>query len=269
MRKLLLILCVLLACPVAVAAQAARVEVPILVYHRFSATGDAMTVRTALFAAHLEYLRAHGYVVIPLRSLVEYLQGSGPALPEHAVVITADDGNESVFTDMFPLIKRYQVPVTLFIYPSAISNADYAMTWDQLRQMRDSGLVDIQSHTYWHPNFRVEKKRLSASVYENLVRVQLARAKEVLERELGRRVDMLAWPFGIYDDELIRRAKESGYVAAVMLERRHASRGDDLMALPRYIVTNADQGPRFARLLAGQAHKGAGNAPAGASRERD
>jgi hypothetical protein len=82
---------------------------------------NAMTVRTVTFRSQLDYLRRHGYPIIPLRTLVLYLLAQGPAPPPHAVVITADDGHESVFTEMLPIIREYQVPVTLFIYPSAIS----------------------------------------------------------------------------------------------------------------------------------------------------
>jgi hypothetical protein len=60
---------------------------------------------------------------------------------------------------------------------------------------------------------------------------------------------MLAWPFGIYDDELINKARTAGYVAALTLERRHASRSDSVMALPRYLITDRDRGTRFARLI--------------------
>lgn len=59
---------------------------------------------------------------------------------------------------MFPLLKKYQIPATLFIYPSAISNASYALTWDQLKEMKETGLIDVQSHTFWHPNFRACSK---------------------------------------------------------------------------------------------------------------
>lgn len=61
------------------------------------------------------------------------------------------------------------------------------------------------------------------------------------------------WPFGIYDEELIKKAVEVGYTAALTLERRHASDSDHLMALPRYLVTQADKGKAFERLLSGRA----------------
>lgn len=224
--------------------------VPILVYHRAGGVvADEMTVTTSVFASHLEYLRASGYTVISLRRLIAYLAGEAPPPPNRSVVITADDGHKSVFTDMYPLISRYRVPVTLFIYPSAISNAKYAMTWPQLREMRGSGLVDIQSHTYWHPDFRQEKKRLSRDAYEDFVRMQLNKSKEVLEQRLGGHVDMLAWPFGIYDHDLINRARQLGYIAGFTLERRHAGRSDNPMALPRYLVTARMQGALFGKLL--------------------
>lgn len=229
--------------------------VPILVYHRLGGVvADTMTVKTSVFASHLEYLKTNGYTVIPLRRLVAYIAGEAPPPPARSVVITADDGHKSVITDMFPLISRYHIPVTIFVYPSAISNAKYAMTWQQLSEMRDSGLVDIQSHTYWHPNFKQEKKRLSVNAYEEFVHMQMTKSKEVLEQRLGNHVDMLAWPFGIYDDELINNARQLGYVAGFTLERRHAGRSDNLMALPRYLMTDQVQGALFGKLLATPSH---------------
>ncbi len=242
----------------------ADAAVPILVYHRFGkVVADAMTVKTTVLAAHLEYLHTHGYTVIPLRDLVEYLMGEAPPPPARSVVITADDGHKSVYTDMFPLITRYHVPVTLFIYPSAISNAKYAMTWRQLGEMRASGLVDIQSHTLWHPNFRHEKKRLSPDAYEKFVRTQMARSKEVLEQRLGGRVDMLAWPFGIFDQELMKMATQAGYVAGFTLVRRNAGRAENLMALPRFLMTEQMQGRAFERLVDSSSGQGRQTSAAG------
>ncbi len=225
-------------------------RIPILVYHRFGPTvADAMTVRTADFAAQLEYLRKNGYHVIPLREVVAYARGEAHP-PTRALAIAADDGHRTVFTDMFPLVERYRVPVTLFIYPSAISNASYAMTWEQLRRLKETGLFDIQSHTYWHPNFKVEKRRLSPAEYEAFVRMQLSKSKRALDARLGLNVDMLAWPFGIHDDELIRMAREAGYVAGFTIVRASVVRGDNVMALPRYLMTDEMRGRAFEEFIA-------------------
>ncbi len=227
-----------------------EVHVPILLYHRFGpVVSDSMTVTTAVFRSHLDYLRANGFTVIPLRQLVDYYLKKGPPPPAGSVVIVADDGHKSVYTEMLPLVKKYRVPVTLFIYPSAISNAPYAMTWAELREMRKTGLFDVQSHTFWHPNFRKEKNRLTSAEYERFAVMQLRKSKDRLEKELGGRIDMLAWPFGICDGELISRAADAGYISAFTIERRHAAGGDDVMKLPRYLMRNADRGKAFETLL--------------------
>jgi peptidoglycan/xylan/chitin deacetylase (PgdA/CDA1 family) len=205
-----------LAAPVS-AAEPTRVSV--LVYHRFDpSVPGPTTVRTSIFAEQLAWLAAHRIPVVPLRALVDGLRRGQLPQQGPAVVLTADDGHRSVYTDMYPLILRYRVPVTLFIYPSAISNADYALTWQQLVEMRASGLVDIQSHTYWHPDFRVEARRLSSAAYQAFVQRQLALSKQRLEARLGTAVDLLAWPFGIYDAFLEPLAAGSGYVAAFTIE---------------------------------------------------
>jgi peptidoglycan/xylan/chitin deacetylase (PgdA/CDA1 family) len=221
----------------------------ILVYHRFGAVStNEMTVRTSVFASQLTFLRDKGYTIVSLRDVVNFMMGHG-RLPPRAVAITADDGHRTVFTEMRPLVERYRIPATLFIYPSAISNAPYAMTWEQLKQLQATGLFDIESQTYWHPNFRVEKRRLSAGDYQKLVESQLTKSRDVLERRLGTHVDLLAWPFGIYDDQLIGAARQAGYVAAFTIERQQLSGHDNIMAIPRFIVTDGDVGNAFEALL--------------------
>jgi len=227
-------------------------QIPILVYHRFGpVVADNMTVTTPVFASQLQYLHENGYTMISLRQLVAYRLGQAPSPPPRSVVITVDDAHQSVYSHMFPLVKRHRIPVTLFVYPSAISNASYALRWKQLQELQATGLFDIQAHTYWHPNFKKEKKRLAPEQYEKLVESQLSKAKTTLESRLGLHIDFLSWPFGIYDDELISKAIAAGYVAAVTLDRRHTNPSDSLMALPRYLMTDADRGKRFARLVSG------------------
>jgi peptidoglycan/xylan/chitin deacetylase (PgdA/CDA1 family) len=242
-------------------AEGRACALPILVYHRFGPTAaDSMTVRTSQFEAQLKYLRDNGYQVVPLRAIVDCLRGQGAALSGKAVAITVDDGHRSVYTDMMPLIRRYRIPVTAFIYPSAISNASYAMTWEQLRQLIGSGFFDVQSHTYWHPNFKVEKRRLGADDYHLLVKTQLAKSRRVLGERLGVEADMIAWPFGIYDDDLGREARALGYVAGYTLERRAVRAGDDIMALPRHLMVDSLGLRGFAQLIGESTRHGSGHA---------
>jgi peptidoglycan/xylan/chitin deacetylase (PgdA/CDA1 family) len=170
------------------------VRASILVYHRFgSVIGDSMTVRTSSVPEAAGVLRQHECQVIPLRTWIAWRLHIGPPPPARAVVLTVDDGHGSVFTDMLPIVREFRVPVTLFIYPSAISNAAYAMTWDQLRILTATGLFDIQSHTYWHPNFAIEAAT-SAGRVRAFTLTQLTRSKEVLQQRLGVNVDVIARP---------------------------------------------------------------------------
>ena len=237
------------------AAQGGPQRTSILVYHRFGPVlADEMTVTTPALLEQLTLIKDRDWTVVPLRALLATL-GEAPAtstVTRHSAVLTIDDGHRSVYTELFPLLKKHRLPVTLFIYPSAISNASYAMTWGELAEMRASGLVDVQSHTFWHPNFNVEKRRLSPDAYARFTHDQFDKSKAILEQKLGGKVDLLAWPFGIHDAELEQWARDDGYAAAFTIERQPVTRNDKPMALPRYIVVDADRGPRFEALLEGR-----------------
>ncbi|HTO85212.1 MAG TPA: polysaccharide deacetylase family protein, partial [Methylomirabilota bacterium] len=87
--------------------------------------------------------------------------------------------------------------------------------------------------------------------YARFTHDQFIKSKATLEQKLGGRVDLLAWPFGIHDSELEQWARQDGYTAAFTIDRRPVTRGDNPMALPRYIVVDADRGARFEALLEG------------------
>ena len=242
----ILLLAVMLQAPARAAppetdARPGDLSVAVLCYHRFGpVVADSMTTRTSVFDAQLTWLQQNGAHIIPLRALVDYLAGSGPAPAPRSVVITVDDGHHTVFSEMLPVIERHDVPVTLFIYPSAISNASYALTWDQLRTLRANKNVDVQSHTYWHPNFDRERKRLSAAEFAAFADNQLRRSKSRLEQEVPGPIDLLAWPFGISGQDVQMQARQAGYTAAFSIVRRRAAKGDDMLALPRFLMSDQD-----------------------------
>jgi peptidoglycan/xylan/chitin deacetylase (PgdA/CDA1 family) len=239
-------------------AAAEDVTVPVLCYHRFGPTvADSMTVTTPVFEAQMKWLKDNGYTVIPLKTLVNYLRGEGPAPPPKSVVITADDAHKTVYSDMWPVLKKYNMPATLFIYPSCVSNpkAPYAMTWEQLAELQKTGMFDMQSHTFWHPNFKKEKKKLKPEEYQKLVDAQLVKSKNSLEKRFGTKVDVLAWPFGIYDNELEKDAAKAGYVVAFSIDRRHAGKAERNTAQPRYLMVNGDGTKNFALIITGKAQE--------------
>ena len=248
-----IVLLALVFCSTAASA-AEDVAVPVILYHRFGPTvADSMTTKTSVFEAQMKWLKDNGYTVIPMRTLVNYLLGQGPPPPPKSVVLCADDGHKSVYTDMLPIVKKYNYPVTLFLYPSCISNpkAPYAMTWEQIAELQKTGLFDMQGHTYWHPNFKKDKKKLKPEEYQKELDQQLVKSKNVLEKKLGTKVDLLAWPFGIYDDELEKYAAKAGYVMAFSIDRRLDSRSEPIMAEPRYLMANSDGVKGFAAIVEG------------------
>ncbi len=234
------------------------VNVPILAYHRFGPTvPDSMTVTTKVFTEQMKWLKDNGYTVIPLRTLVNYLKGEGPAPPPKSVVITVDDGHKTVYSDLLPIARQYNMPVTLFLYPSCISNphAPYAMTWEQIKELQQTGLFDMQGHTFWHPNFKKDKKKMKPEEYAKSVQTQLAKSKNVLEKHLGTTIEYLAWPFGIYDDYLEKEAQKAGYVEAFSIDRRNASKSEKPMEEPRYLMQNGDGLKGFIAIVSGKAQE--------------
>ena len=226
------------------------VSVPILTYHNFNPTiPGSMSITPERLESQLKWIKDHGYTVIPLKDLVAYLQGKNITLPKKAVVITADDGWESVYTYMYPLVRKYQIPVTLFIYPATISHGVHAMTWAQLDELQKTGLFDIQGHTYWHPNFKQEKRHLTEAEYEKLVHVQLFNSKDILEKKLGKKITLLAWPYGIYDNYLEQQAADAGYTMAFSIDDRQANRSEKTMSQPRYMIVAGQSQKTFEAIM--------------------
>lgn len=220
-------------------ADNSNLNIPIILYHNLNPTvPGSMTVTPQKFEANLKHLKDNGFTFIPLKKAVEYLQGKRATLPPRSVVLTADDGWESVYTYMFPIIKKLNIPITLFIYPESISSNKHFLTWDQLKELKNSELVDIQGHTYSHPNFKVAKRKLSPTAYEQFVRKELVTSKKILEDKMGIHVTLLAWPFGIYNDYLENQAAKAGYVMAFTIGYHTANRSFKPMEQPRFMIVD-------------------------------
>lgn len=226
--------------------------IPILCYHNLNpVTPGSMTITPKKFESQLQWLKNNGYIIIPLKDAVEFLQGKRPTLPDKSVVITVDDGWKSVYKYMYPIVRQYNIPITLFIYPETISTGKNSMSWEELKELQQSGLFDIQGHTYSHPNFKQEKRHRNDSNYENLVNMELVNSKKILEEKMGTKISFLAWPFGIYNDFLEDQAKKAGYVMAFTIDYRKAKKSDKPMAEPRYMIIDSESLKTFSNLVGG------------------
>lgn len=231
-------------------------NIPIILYHNLNPTvPGSMTITPQKFEANLKLLQDHGFTFIPLKQAVEYLQGKRDTLPQRPVVLTADDGWESIYTYMYPITKKLNIPTTLFIYPASISSGNHYLSWDQLKELQKSGLFDIQSHTYSHPNFKVAKRQLSPSTYEQFVQKELFTSKKILEDNIGVKVTLLAWPFGIYNDYLENEAKKAGYVMAFTIGYHTANRSFKPMEQPRFMIVDKLDDQTFKIILNSAAPK--------------
>ncbi len=164
-------------------------------------------------------------------------------------MITVDDGRITVYQYMLPIIQKYKFPVTLFIYPSITSREEYAMTWEQIKELQKTGYFDIQSHTYWHPDFKQDKIELSPAAYQEEVKSQMEKSKNILDKQLGIHVNLLAWPYGFYDSYLEQQAKKAGYIMAFSVDDRSAHRGENIMSMPRYMILQKHSMVTFINML--------------------
>lgn len=180
--------------------------VPILAYHQVNDVDeDEMTLRVDQFDAQMKYLVDEGYNVITPTELLDAWDGKG-TLPQKPAVITFDDGHIELYKNVFPILKKYNLKATIFIVTDFLSLYPNYLTWEQAKEMQESGLVDFQSHTL---NNRVLTKIKS----RDKIWDQLQGSKQAIEWYLKKQVDFVAYPGGQYDKDVEMISKEAGYRA--------------------------------------------------------
>lgn len=187
--------------------------VPILCYHRLGSGSSKMIVSPASFEAQMAWLVRNGYRVVKLSELSGFLAGQQP-LPQRAVVVTFDDGYESFYRQAFPVLKKYRLPATVFVYTDFLGGGD-ALTWSQMQEMLASGLVDVQSHSKSHRNLVERLPGESEERYRANLDAEMRVPRELLERRLpSLKVRHLAYPFGDADETVIASAARHGFELA-------------------------------------------------------
>lgn len=191
--------------------EADAIKVPVLIYHSViahsadeSALQKYYDVAPESLEKQFKYLRENGYTVIGLDYLADSLTQT-ITLPPKPVVLTFDDGWENQFQYAYPIIKKYNYTATFFIYTRAIGH-DLFLTWDQIKAM-DEGGMSIGGHTRTHPY-------LLGITDPVVLRREIIGGKSVIENRIGHIIDLFAYPYGQYTDQIIEIVKEAGYKAA-------------------------------------------------------
>lgn len=187
------------------------IKVPILVYHSVrppikgeSSLVDYFDIPPELLERNLTYLKENNFSVIPFSDLVKVL-GEEKELPPKPVVLTFDDGWENQYTYAFPLLKKYKVTATFFIFTNAIGHQHF-LSWEQIKELDRFGMT-IAGHTKSHPYlFRIKDRAILTD--------EVAGGKKILEAGLGKPVELFAYPFGYFNDLIISVVQEAGFKAA-------------------------------------------------------
>ncbi|WP_249937387.1 polysaccharide deacetylase family protein [Roseateles sp. DAIF2] len=187
--------------------------VPVLCYHRLGTGGGKMSVSPAAFAAQMDWLARNNYRVIRLGQLAAYLEGREP-LPPRSVVITFDDGYESVHRHALPVLRKHGMPATLFVYTDFIGAGD-AVSWPQLQEMADSKLIEVQAHSKSHRNLIERQAGESDERYLQNLEQEIRGPRELLEKRLGIQVRHYAFPYGDANEQVLDQLARQRYTLAV------------------------------------------------------
>ena len=249
-RYLLFVLCgvILLAgMPVIFAVQSEsepeHVRLPVLMYNHLLQQKSKLnkyTISPEEFEADLEYLTKKGYTTVLVQDLIDFVQ-NGRALPNKPVMITFDDGYQSVYTYAFPLLQKYNMKAVVNVIGKQADlysqgddhSVNYAhMTWEELKTMQQSGLIEVQNHTYdLHKsagrNGIQKKSDESLSAYEQVITQDLSKTQDRIETELGNRPTAFAYPFGKISRQALPILKKIGFQAVFCCwERVNVLTGD-------------------------------------------
>ncbi|HYL20704.1 MAG TPA: polysaccharide deacetylase family protein [Gemmatimonadales bacterium] len=225
-------------------------KLPILLYHKIDdipagARYPQNYVTPQQFDTQLAFLKRFGYRSISFANYLAYRHGTA-RLPRRAVIITFDDGYRSNCDIAFPILTRHGFTATIFLVAGRVGQTSGWDTEDVPEPLLDAGAIramqaegiEFQSHTTTHP--RLTRLPPWAALEE------LCSSRVQLAELLGRPVSVVAYPYGDYNDEVMRFARDAGYEAAAIVRRRINHDTTDLFALHRIPVKYLTSLGRFA-----------------------
>ncbi len=208
--------------------------VPILMYHHVNNNRDAssvLTVKEKIFSRQMDFLYRHKYNVISLEKLVD-LVNSKSNIPRNTVVITFDDGWEDNYSIAFPILKKYNLPATIFVVADLVDIDGGMVSTVNMKEMIDSGLIEIGSHTLTHACLNKLDSMLA-------IKKEIADSKKALEQKLGREIKFISYPVGGFSPLVKRVTIEAGYKGAVSVNPGKDYPSNDIYGLKRLRISKS------------------------------
>ncbi|MGI6499068.1 MAG: polysaccharide deacetylase family protein [Oscillospiraceae bacterium] len=209
----------------------------VLMYHHLTKDPDKVnpyTILTDDFQTDLEYLKSQGYHTVTPSQFLACKEQNVP-LPERPVMITFDDGYESVYAYAYPLLKQYQMTACVAIvgeytnlYTQANDhNLNYSyMTWSEVAELQESGVIEIASHSN-HLHIENEERRgcqinpsESLETYRSVLQNDLGSLQNQIQHHTGTCPVAFAYPFGLYCQESYDALVSLGFRIAFTCEER-------------------------------------------------
>ena len=201
------------------------VDVPVLMYHAVSDDLwgiDELFVSPEDMEEQLAYLVENDFDPIWFEDLAHVEDYDKP------VILTFDDGYDDNYLNLFPLLEKYQVKVTIFVIGNAPGVIEHKMNPEQIRELSDSGLVSIQSHSYTH----ADMDTLDAEETE----YEMAESKRAITRITGKEPYVLCYPTGKYNDYTLEYAPKY-YLFGLKMTGGQYNTSDDPYRVSRYYVS--------------------------------
>ena len=178
--------------------------VPVLNYHQVEdKDGNPLTLWQDQFEAQMAYLAAEGYTTITIDEMMDAHEHGTP-LPEKPVVITFDDGYADNYEYAYPILKKYGFKATIFLIYDFTNTYPNYLTWDQISEMKASGLIRFESHTMTHAN-------LAELASADELRHEIADSHDLLSEKLGYDMQYIAYPGGRVNPQIEEITRAAGY----------------------------------------------------------
>lgn len=226
-------------------------KVMVLGYYRFTepgATGPNVNpnrLSGETFAKQLAWLRDNDFQVISLSQLVAHLK-SGSPLPEHAVVITVNNGYNNAVTVAAPILHQFSFPWSFLVYTDFIEQSPKAVTWSNIIDLSKEG-VEVGSQTKSHP-WLTEPGSKTTEQYDKWLANELTGSRRMLELKLKQPITVLAYPYGNFNDTVEKKALSLGYDVLLNTSGEPVTSTTSPLRLGR-LVMNQFTAPYFETIL--------------------